>query len=73
MFKSLVAPAIVGVTGFTVNATWNGTALPHPIPVGRPEQDSVTGTAVPDFKVAVILTDPPPPGEALKGPLFDNE
>ena len=34
--KTLVAPAVVGVTGLTVK-------LPQVIPEGRPEQDRVTG------------------------------
>ena len=64
--KTLVAPAKVGVTGLTVKA-------PQVTPAGRPEQDKVTGCAVPAFRVAVIVTVPPPPALALRGPLFDNE
>lgn len=64
--KTLVEPAKVGVTGFTVKA-------PQVTPAGRPEQDKMTGRAVPAFRVAVIVTVPPPPALALRGPLFDNE
>jgi hypothetical protein len=56
----------VGVTGFTVK-------LPHVIPTGRPEQDKVTGCAVPAFNVAVTVTVPELPCTILTGPLFDNE
>ena len=42
-FRTLVAPAVVGVTGLGMKAGKTGTELPHAKPDGRPEQDSVTG------------------------------
>jgi hypothetical protein len=66
--KTLVAPAAVGVTGLTVK-------LPQVIPEGRLllTQDNVTGSAVPAFRVAVIVTVPELPCVIPTGPLFDNE
>jgi hypothetical protein len=64
--KTLVAPAKVGVTGLTVKD-------PQVTPAGRPEQDKVTGCAVPAFNVAVTVTVPELPCTILTGPLLDKE
>jgi hypothetical protein len=64
--KTLVAPAKVGVTGLTVKD-------PQLTPAGRPEQDKVTGCAVPAVNVAVTVTVPELLCAMLTGPLFDNE
>ena len=63
--KSLVAPVEDGVTGLMVK-------LPHVMPAGRLEHDSVTGCAVPAVRVAVIVTVPELPAWMVTGPLFER-
>ena len=47
---------------------------PHVIPDGRmAAQESVTGAAVPDVRVAVIVTVPELPAWIVTGPLLDRE
>jgi hypothetical protein len=61
-----VAPAVVGVTGLVKKE--------HETPAGSVAgQASVTGSGVPDTKVALIVFDPEPPGIAVIPPLFESE
>ena len=66
--KTLVAPAAVGVTGFTVKD-------PQVTPTGRLllTQDNETGRAEPVVSLAVTVTVPELPCTTLTGPPFDNE
>ena len=65
--RTPVAPVDDGVTVGGLNDV-------QVIPDGKGvTQDSVTDCAVPDFKVAVIVTVPELPSCMLTGPLLDNE
>ena len=65
--RTLVMPVDEGVTE-------GGLKEVQVMPDGKGvTQDSVTDCAVPDFKVAEIVTVPELPCWILMGPLFDNE